>query len=170
MKKILLILGFVIAGSALSAQGSLAPGQGQFNAGIGASTRGIPVYLGFEYGVHKDITVGGTFSFMSYRERYLLNKYNHSIFGIYGFGNYYFNSLLNIPEKFDVYAGIHLGFNISVSDKNYPGTFKSGPGGGAHIGGRMFFNEVFGINAEVDAGYYVSGARFGITVKLPHSK
>lgn len=170
MKKIVIIALFILQAGFIHAQYSLAPGQGQFNAGIGASTRGIPIYLGFEYGIYQDISVGGTFSFMSYRERYLWVKYNHNIFGIYGFGNYHFNTLLNIPEKYDVYAGIHLGFNISVSDKNYPGTFKSGPGVGAHVGGRMFFNDVFGINAEVDAGYYVSGARFGITMKLPHSK
>jgi outer membrane immunogenic protein len=167
MKKPIIILAVLLSTVSLSAQYSLQPGQGQFNAGGGFTSRGLLGYFGFEFGVHKDISVGGTLSYIAYRERFLGTKYSHSIFGLSAFGNYHFNSLLQIPEQYDLYAGVNGGFHLATSPKNYPGKFKSGPGLGAHVGARMFFNDVFGINAEVSAGNFFRGGRFGITVKLP---
>lgn len=166
MKKIAILSLLLLITGALSAQNPLAKGQGQLNAGIGASFRGIPLYVGYEHGIHKDISVGGTFTFMSYRERFLGLKYSHKIFGFFGFGNYHFNDLLDIPSKYDVYAGVHGGFFLWVSPDAYLGSSSSGPGFGAHVGGRMFFNDNFGLNAELNAGNFVSGATFGVTFKF----
>ncbi|MES2559558.1 MAG: hypothetical protein V4590_07455 [Bacteroidota bacterium] len=46
------------------AQGPIGKGQNQLNLGVGLSSWGIPVYIGFDHGVHKDVTIGGEFSFL----------------------------------------------------------------------------------------------------------
>ena len=38
---------------------------------------GVPVYLGLDYGVHPDITLGGEISFRSYHDRWSGYEYNH---------------------------------------------------------------------------------------------
>jgi len=166
MKKLFLFSMIILVAGSVSAQNPLAKGQGQLNAGLGASFRGIPLYVGYEHGVHPDISVGGTLSFMSYREKLTVFKYNHTIFGFFGFGNYHFNKLLDIPLKYDVYAGIHGGFFLWISPSNYIGSSSSGPGVGAHVGGRIFFSDNFGLNAELSGGNFVSGATIGITYKF----
>ena len=147
-------------------QGSLGKGRTQLNAGLGLSGWGVPVYVGFDYGVHPDITLGGELSLASYRERWSGNYYRHSIIGIAGNGNYHFNRILNIPKEFDFYAGLNLGFYIWSSPNNYPGDHTSGLGLNAQIGGRYFFTNNFGLNLEIGGGSAFSGGKIGITYKF----
>jgi outer membrane immunogenic protein len=37
---------------------------------------------------------------------------------------------------------------------------------GIQVGGRYYFNEKFGLNLEFGGGNYVSGGKFGISLKL----
>ena len=60
-----------------NAQNPLSKGQWQLNAGLGFSSWGLPIYVGVDYGVHEDISIGGEFGFRSYN----YHSYKHNIFG-----------------------------------------------------------------------------------------
>ena len=169
MKKVKIIvaaIALLFVTSLSFGQGSLGKGQSQLNAGVGFSGWGVPVYVGFDYGVHPDITIGGEFSFRSYNDRYYNNDYNHTIIGISGNGNYHFNRILDIPSAFDFYAGLNLGFYVWSSPSGYKGDHTSGLGLNAQVGGRYFFSNNFGLNLEVGGGSAFSGGKIGITYKF----
>lgn len=172
MKQTLIIVfALCLASSAAMAQGSLAKGKAQINAGLGLSTWGVPVYVGFDAGIHEDITIGGRLSFRSYNERIYNDRYRQTLFAIGANGNYHFNRLLDLPSEFDLYAGATLGYYI-WSDGRWdgnPGVTYTGRAstlyGEIQVGGRYFFNEKFGLNAELGGGA-LAGASFGVTIKL----
>src|SRR5579872_1641310 len=110
MKKLLLTM-VLLAGIISSyGQNPLPVGAAQLNAGLGFSGYGIPVYLGLDFGAARDFTLGGELSFRSYRDSYNGNGYNHNIIGISGNGNYHFNTVLNMTNQWDFYAGLNLGY------------------------------------------------------------
>jgi hypothetical protein len=166
MKRHYLALLLIIFTLASYAQSPLPKGAVQLNAGVGFSSWGVPVYIGLDFGVHKDISIGTELSFRSYRENWADYRYRHSVIGISGNANYHFNSLLNIPSNWDFYAGINIGFYIWRSPNDYPGNSTSGLGLGAQIGGRYYFTNRFGINLELGGGNAFSGGKFGISVKF----
>ncbi len=151
MKKTILSIGFLLLTSVLFAQYPISKGETQLNAGVGFSGWGTPIYVGFDYGVHPDISLGGEFSFRSY--------HSHSVIGILGHGNFHFNRAMNIPSPWDFYAGLNLGFYSGES-------INSNLGLGAQVGGRYYFSRSFGINLEFGGGNRVSGGKFGVTFKL----
>lgn len=164
-KVLLPILLFVA--SMATAQNPLAGGRTQLNAGVGLSSRGVPVYVGFDFGVHRDISVGFEVSFRGYHEYWKKQVYyQHWITGISGNANYHFNRILNIPSSWDFYAGLNLGFFIYRSPDGYPGDRSSGLGIGGQVGGRYYFNDKFGINLEFGGGNAFANGKFGISVKL----
>jgi len=166
MRRTILTIVVIIAVTAVFAQSPIEKGRAQFNAGIGLSSWGIPLYLGLDYGVHPDITVGGEFSFRSYGNDWSGHRYRHSIIGISGNANYHFNTILNIPSNWDFYIGPNIGFYIWNSPTDYEGSHTSGLGIGAQIGGRYYFTEKFGINLEFGGANVFSGGKFGISLKL----
>lgn len=145
---------------------ALSKGQTQMNAGVGFSSWGLPIYVGFDYGVHLDVTLGGEVSFQQYDEDYRHHDYDHSIIGISGNANYHFNNILEIPSNWDFYAGLGLGFYIWNSPSDYHGSNSSGLGISGQIGGRYYFNQKFGVNLEFGGGNAFSGGKFGISVRL----
>lgn len=166
MKKILLMITVLFAMSAVFGSNAMGKGQTQFNAGIGLSSWGLPVYLGLDYGLNNDITLGGELSFRSYEEDYHDHDYNHSIMGVSGNANYHFNNLLDIPSEWDFYAGLSLGFFIWNSPGSYEGSKSSGLGVSGQIGGRYYFTEKLGVNLEFGGGNAFSGGKLGVSVKL----
>ncbi len=166
MKSVLLTLVLFVAVIVVFAQNPVAEGQSQFNAGVGFSNWGVPVYMGFDHGVSRDITLGGEFSYNSYHEDYHHDHYNHSIIGISGNGNYHFNHVLEIPSDWDFYAGINIGFYVWNSPDDYDGDHKSNLGLGAQIGGRYYFTDSVGFNLELGGGNAFSGGKFGLSIKL----
>jgi hypothetical protein len=166
MKKQLFILSFVLLCSLSFAQSPISKGESQLNAGIGLSSWGVPLYIGIDYGVHPDITVGGEVSFRSYHDNYANVRYNHSVTGISGNGNYHFNRILEIPREWDFYAGLNLGFYIWNSPDNYVGSNSSGLGLGGQVGGRYSFSNKIGLNLEFGGGNAFSGGKLGLTFKL----
>jgi len=166
MKKQILTFILLITSSVLFAQSPIARGQAQLNAGVGLSSWGIPVYVGLDFGVHKDITIGGEFSFRSYHEKWDNYTYNQSIIGISGNANYHFNTIFNIQPRWDLYAGLNLGFYIWNSPDGYSGGNSSGLGIGGQIGFRYYFTDSFGINLEGGGGNAFSGGKFGISIKF----
>jgi hypothetical protein len=167
MKKIYFIVTLIVATATSGfAQNPIEKGQAQLNAGVGLSSWGIPVYIGLDFGVHPDVTIGGELSFRSYNDHYKNARYNHSILGVSGNANYHFNTLLNIPNNWDFYAGLNLGFYYWNSPNDYRGTYNSGLGLGAQVGGRYYFTEKFGINLELGGGSVFSGGKFGVSFRL----
>lgn len=144
------------------AQSPLSKGEKQLNAGVGFSGWGVPIYAGMDFGVYKDITIGFEASFRSYSQKFVGEKFRSTIFGFAGNGNYHFNSLLQIPSQWDVYAGLSLGYYVWNVSSDYPGDGESGIGLSAQVGARYFFKNNFGINLEFGGGN-VSGGKFGIT-------
>ena len=166
MKKQLLILSFLLFSSLIYAQSPIAKGESQINAGLGLSSWGVPVYIGFDHGVHPDITVGGELSYRSFSDKYANVNYDHSVIGISGNGNYHFNRVLEIPKNWDFYAGLNLGFYIWNSPSDYHGSHSSELGLGAQVGGRYYFSDKIGLNLEFGGGNAFSGGKIGLTFKL----
>ncbi len=164
MKKLsLIILLAVITVFTVGAQNSTGRGNTQLNAGVGFSGWGIPIYVGLDFGVDHDITLGLQASFRAYNEY----DYNHSIIGFSGNGNYHFNRILDIPNNWDFYAGLSIGFYYWSSPQEYTGTNLSGLGLGAQIGGRYFFNNTFGLHLEFGGNNaWNAGGKFGITYRF----
>ena len=164
MKKLRIILVlFAISIFTISAQTPINRNRVQLNAGVGLSGWGIPLYVGMDFGITQDITLGFEGSFRNYNENYFDVKYNSTILGISGNGNYHFNRVLNMPREWDFYAGLNIGFYIWESPDGYPGNGSSRPGLGAQIGGRYFLSDTFGLNLEVGGGNAFSGGKFGLT-------
>ena len=166
MKKQILTFFFALATSAIFAQSALPKGQTQINFGVGFSSGSIPVYLGFDHAVHNDITLGAEISYRGYDENYHSNNYHHNVFGISGNANYHFNTVLNIPSNWDLYAGINIGFYNWNSPNDYEGDHNSGLGIGAQIGGRYYFSDKVGINLEFGGGNEFSQGKIGLTIKI----
>ncbi len=156
----------LLLSSSAYSQNPLTVGNSQLNVGIGLSDWGVPVYLGFDHGVHQDITIGAEFSFRSYRENFGNNRFDHSIIGLSGNANYHFNTLLEIPRTWDFYAGLNIGFYAWSSPNDYDGNRTSGLGLGAQIGGRYYLSNKLGLNLELGGGNAFSGGKFGLTIKL----
>lgn len=166
MKKFFLTIVLVVASTAMYSQRPTGNGLLQLNAGLGFSSWGVPVYIGVDYGIYKNITVGGELSFRSYDDHWSGSDYHHSITGISANGNYHFNSLLNIPSQFDLYGGLNLGFYIWNSPEHYEGSHSSGLGLGCQVGGRYYFSDRFGVNLEFGGGNAFGAGKIGITLKL----
>lgn len=141
-------------------------------AGIGFSGWGIPIFARFEAPVADNITVGGALSFQTKTETWSAYKYTHNIFGIGARGSYHFNELIEIPNEWDLYAGLGLGYYIwNVKSKDSTGIDYAGSGDGGfsigiHVGGRYFFNDKIGINLEFGGGTVLAGGTLGVTFLL----
>jgi len=167
IKSALIAIVFTLSFLAVKAQAPIGIGEAQINAGLGFSNSGVPIYVGCDFGVHEDITVGGEFSFRSYDESWDGNSYDFTMFGIAGNANYHMNRILEIPSEWDVYGGINLGFYFkNTNDESYKGDEDSGFGLGAQVGGRYYFNDKYGINLEFGGGSTFSGGKIGISIRL----
>lgn len=146
-------------------QGTLGKGNEQVNGGLGFSTWGVPLYVGMDFGVHQDVTIGPVVSFRNYSERFNTIRYSHSIV-VLGFnGNYHFNSLIDLDPEWDLYAGLTLGYWIWSSPNEYDGPRGTSIGLVGQVGARYFINDKIGLNLEFGGGI-ASGGRFGVTIKL----
>jgi outer membrane immunogenic protein len=154
MKKLIFTFATIFASLLTYSQNPVAVGQMQLNAGGGFSNNGIPIYVGLDYGIHKDVTVGGEASFR-------LDDNGNNGLGILANGNYHFNSLLKMPTKYGFYAGANVGFHMDLGDGD-----SSGLSLGLQVGGRYYFNEKFGLNLEFGGGNYTSGGKIGISLKF----
>jgi outer membrane immunogenic protein len=171
MKKIYFLFAFSLSILSAVAQGSLAKGENQLNAGIGFSSFGVPLYVGADFGIHESITIGPRISYRKYSEKYIGNKYSQSLTVISFNGNYHFNTLLNLQAPWDVYAGITLGYYLWSDIKWNNGSTTSfggeasGIGFDAQVGARYFFNDQLAFNLEFGGGTG-SGGIFGVTYRF----
>ncbi len=180
MKKITFIVALLFSIATFS-QGTLKEGKTQLNAGLGFSGWGTPVFLGLDYGLGNNFTLGGEVSYRSYSNNYNYGygndyQYNYSIIGLGANVNYHFNQVLDLPSKWDLYGGASLNYFIwnnsykyngsnsnNVFNPNYANT--SGIGFGLQAGVRYFFNSKWGINFETGGGS-IFGGKIGLTYKF----
>ena len=168
MKKLfyLITVTLILISGTVFSQSPLPVNKAQLNLGVGFSDWGIPLYIGLDYSVHPDITIGGEFSYRSYHENWKNEYYNHNVMGFSGNANYHFNSLFKIPQKWDFYTGLNIGFFAWSSPNNYYGDHNSGLGIGAQIGGRYYFSDKIGLNLEFGGGNAFVGGKFGLSIKI----
>lgn len=164
MRKLIVCSVFLLTSLVMFAQTPVSVGKSQFNAGVGFSTWGVPVYAGFDVCVYPDVTVGGEISYRSYKDNWEHNWYNHNLWGITGNGNYHFGNILELQKKFDLYAGLNIGFVIWTSSSEYHGDHSSGLGLGIQVGGRYYFNNRIGVNLEFGGGIAFNGGKIGISI------
>ncbi|PVX52286.1 outer membrane protein with beta-barrel domain [Balneicella halophila] len=169
MKKLTVIVA-MLSLATLSFGQRLMPGETQLNAGFGFNSGDweIPIYVGVDYGVHPDVTVGGILSYSSADIKYHGDKDDGTWLSIGARGDYHFNTILEIPNNWDVYAGLTLAYNNFSYDHDWDGYDydDSGIGLAAQIGGRYYFQDNFAINLEFGGGNIASGGKIGITYKF----
>lgn len=126
MKKQLILLALVVSFNCSYGQYALSNGGTQLNLGLGFSDFGIPVYVGLDQGISRDVSLGGEVSFRSYTDDYHDVNYALNVVGISANGNYHFNRVLYIPRNWDLYAGLNIGFYIWNSPPGYEGDHTTG--------------------------------------------
>jgi len=142
---------FIFISSIALAQSPIGEEGIQLNFGVGLFDDGIPIYTGFDYGIHPDITVGSQLSL----------DLGFDYFTISGRGDYHFNTLLEIPRDWDFYAGLSLGFLAGIDDD-----YNSGFDLGVQVGGRYYWSSDWGFNLEFGGGNNLSGGRFGVSKRF----
>ncbi len=155
MRKILtfaLMLCGLLAFSQEDGAAPLSSGESQLNVGLGFGY-GLPVFASYDIAVTNDITVAPQVGFN-------LDGFDYLILS--GRGDYHFNRLIGIPSNWDFYAGLNLGFLLSLDDNAY----SSGLDLGGQIGGRYYFSEKFGVLLEGGFGSLSSGGKVGLTIKM----
>jgi hypothetical protein len=170
MKKIILVFFVIILSFSLTkAQGTLGNGGRQFNAGLGFSDYGVPIYAGADFGIHESVTIGPKISFRNYVYHKSSYEYRQSLMVLSFNGNYHFNQLLTLPSEWDFYAGLSLGYyfwsDVRTSSTVYYSGKSSMFGVDLQVGGRYFFSDNFGVNLEFGGGT-ATGGGVGITYKF----
>jgi len=176
MKKQFLVILFGVFTLTLSAQKIMQKGDFMLNAGIGGfSTYGLipSVNASLEIGVIPTgdvgiVTFGGIAAYQLGLDTYYGygffadETYTYSVFVIGGRASWHLQTFES--DKWDVYAGAGLGVKFKggyeVYGINYDGDV--GPYGEGYVGGRMMFNESFGLFGEVGYGT-LSSVKFGVT-------
>ena len=158
---ILLVIA-MLAGTQSFAQMSIDKGTKFVNLGIGVGggyyySAGVGLNAAVDFGVAKNITVGGSVGYRSFGDGY-------GGFDIGARGSYHFNELLNLStDKADLYAGLGLTYfkYTGFASVYYDPSFIAVP---IHIGGRYFFSDKVGGFAEL--GSSISVLKLGVTFKL----
>jgi len=167
MKKLILVVALAFVSAVGFSQNPLGVGQNQLNVGLGFSNWGTPVYIGFDHGISRDLTLGAEFSYRSYDEKWNNDSnYKHNIMGFSGNLNYHFNTALNMSNEWDFYIGPNIGFIVWNSPDLYDGNHNSGLGIGAQLGFRYYLSNSIGLNLEFGGGNAFNGGKFGLTFKL----
>ncbi len=130
----------------------------QFNAGVGLSTWGIPLYIGADYWLTDDITIGIEAS-VRYR---LLYTYSYGYIGGSANANYHAGRILELPDNVDVYAGLSAGPYLRVGSYYSSTSLRINISG--QVGGRYKLTDNLWVHAEVGGGTF-SGGKIGITLK-----
>ena len=168
MRKIVLLFGLLLSAGVASAQ-SCGAGDVQINGGLGVSGPGAMIYGSVDVGINDQITVGGE---LFYRGRnYNSVKYNN--IGILATSNYHFNKLIKrLPSNVDLYGGLSLGYYNWSNDYKYDNWdpyYDSGFAVRLQTGGRYFFTENFGVNAELFVehnSFATGGFKAGVTYRF----
>ena len=142
MKKLLTII--ALAG-VMSFGSSTVFGQAAKYLNVGGLGTGL--YASIEFPITSTISIAPQFS----------TDYEFNKFIIAGKGNFYFDDIFGVGSEWDVYAGVNAGWRLETGNDGFAW--------GVHIGGRWFWSDKWGINAEVGGGSGVLGG-VGVTMKM----
>ena len=168
MKKITLLLSVLLFSITIFAQQNqgaapLSAGQKQLNFGVGFSGYGIPAYVGIDFAIHDDITVGPVL-------KVILD--DNIGFGLLGRGDYHFNRIMGIPNNWDFYGGASIGvrFHDNTDDHYHSNNDNHSHNNtnldfNLHVGGRYYWSEKWAINLEFGGGNGY-GTSLGVSMKL----
>ena len=145
----------------------------QFNVGLGLDGKSIPVFIGLDFPVAKNFTLGGEIGWRRYNDNiYWNNKkydyYEQAIHFLFN-GNYHFGEVFKLPKQLDIYAGGNIGFvNWSNNwDSSWGNSdHSSGLGLGAQVGIRYYFNDKLGVYLEICQGNQVSAQKVGLSIRF----
>lgn len=139
-KNVAIVVLFVLASSVSFAQ-SGEPKESHGNAlniltGFGDATT---IYGFYEFAITPDLTASPS-AFIKFGD--------NSDFALGGRLDYYFDTLLKLPNPWDIYLGVDAEIYFDEGDFDF----------NVHFGTEYIFNDKFGIIAEFGAGSYISGA------------
>jgi hypothetical protein len=159
MRKITLLIVFAFIISAISfAQGDgnapLGKGGKQINFGVGFID-GIPLYVGVDFGVHRDVSLGPEIDFDLSGFDWMRIKFR---------ADYHWNSLIGIPSEWDFYSGVGLGPKIRLDNNDNNNNNDVGFLFQVNIGGRWYWSD-WGINSEFGLGTDINW-RFGLSKRF----
>ena len=143
---ILSMLSFTIM--AQSGSSALPKGNIQLNFGSGINTHGFPVYVGLDFAVHNNVTLGPLL-----KVRFEDNKTSVTLLGK---ADFHWNQLMGIPSNWDFYTGGNLGGKLN------DGIFLDL---GFQVGGRWYWNNKMGLNLEFSGGSGF-GTLIGMSMKF----
>jgi len=166
MKKIIISLALLVISTIVFCQNPLGRRYNQLNLGVGLTGWGIPLYLGLDRYISRDVSLGGELSYRAYNEKWHDDYYNHNIMGVSGNLNYHLNRILDISSPWDLYLGPNVGFYVWTSPDGYTGNRSSGLGLGGQIGIRYYFTNKVGINLEFGGGNAFTGGKLGLSFPL----
>ncbi|HBG70728.1 MAG: hypothetical protein A2W93_04530 [Bacteroidetes bacterium GWF2_43_63] len=151
-----------------NAQYPLESGRLQLNLGTGYTNQGIPAYVGADLGIAENLSLGVDASYRFFNENFGNTMYNHSIITVLGNVNFHFNNMFKLRDytSSDLYGGFSGGYAMAESPALYGGSVETGAVFGAQFGYRMFFNEKFGLDFQLNAMSTYMGARIGLTILL----
>lgn len=147
-----------------------------FNLGAGLGYYGyigLPVpalNINYEFDLVPNVTLAPFASILHYAEKSYYGgknyKYNNTVIPIGIKSYYYFDGLFKWDKRFDVYAGLSLGFNLAFGrwDNDYNGPSYA-PGYipvyyELHAGGEYHFKENLGVYLDLSTGLSTVGLAF----------
>ena len=150
MSKINFIAALLLVCGVLSAQTFRAPlskGEKQLNIGLGFNSDDLPIYVGVDFAVHDEVTIGPEVNMILGDDAYMTIAFR---------GDYHFNRLLEITSEWDVYAGANAGLGLGRDDVLELGL---------QIGGRYYWNNKWGLNLEFGGGNTFH-TKLGVSMKF----
>lgn len=152
MKQILFfstVLFLGLSSMAQNGQSALPMGNNQLNVGLGVNTSGFPVYVGMDFAVHNNVTLGPMLKVR------IKDDDNTSVI-LLGRVDFHWNQLMGIPGNWDFYTGGNVGARFN------DGFYLSL---GLQVGGRWYFNDKLGLNLEFGGGRGF-GSLLGLSIRL----
>jgi len=175
MKKLFLFLIALFLIAPAFSQIAYQQGDNQLNFGFNVG-QAPGIYGSYEVGITDNISIGGEAAIgFVYTLVYFGYSSFQTNFRFSGFANYHFGQLIGLPDEWDVYGGADVGYSIWTKDSDVPNStgfddvFNWNENSimiGAHGGGRWFWNDKWGVNAELGGGIGYFIAKGGLTMKL----
>jgi len=129
--------------------GAIKKGGMEVNAGLGIWSNSptiIPLHGGMDFGISDDISLGFDVEWRLYKTL----GWSHNVFVLQARGDYHFNKLIELDNKWDVYVGLQLGPAFVTAASDYTGSIKGfNFAVDGIVGGRWFFSGNTGLNAEI---------------------
>lgn len=150
--KLLFTLSFCFLTFIAFTQSPIGKGGKQLNFGLGGNSSYFPIYVSYDFGVHPDITIAPQIGLD------LAFNWLNLVFR----ADYHFNTLLEIPQNWDFYAGLSAGYAIWLGSGVNTGNFYIG----GQVGGRWYWSDKWGLNLEFGGGNLYGSGRIGVSLKI----